>query len=655
MLYKDILKIIIKTYQEFGIFTFEMRLVLFFSVFLTFVFSYSQNTETKIVHLYQKYENVARTKPDSALIYLKEAQKINQTLQNKNFEARITYGLGYTYYTLRDYDKALINFNKSIDIAKEINNDNVLSKSYNQIGLIYSHQNKIRIALEYFQKSLKISESRKELKDNTISVFTNIADLYIMQQDTINARRYYQQARKLGEIEDNNVNLAAIYNNVAVSYMTTDKDSTEFYLTKAINLYKATGNTYGQILAQNNLSTTILNFNSVEDYRLAEELLMESLRLSKEIKNTEAEFFSNFYLGNFYEKGTNNFIKALEYYKNAYQLIKEGYKNESTVELYKRMSTTYYKLGDFQNAYKYQTVQHKLQDSIFSVEKNKQFIETLTEFDVERKNNQIQLLNKEKEIQRASKQMILLVALLLIVPLTLLAFFYKKRLIYQETISNQDKLIFEQEKESIRVKNLIIGQKQERTRIARELHDGVGGKMSAITIKMDQINTIDVKNDELKECIAQLQDTAKEIRMISHELDDSELGEMSLVVSLKQLIKDYQLFFSGEIYLSIFPVDKFEEINDFRKHFLYRIIQEIMSNTIKYAEAKNINIDCTFDDKFRFIIEDDGKGFDVEGIKKGMGLKNIYKRTGMMNGEVHIDSVPGRGTTFIIEIPEKNE
>lgn len=626
-------------------------------IFLFFI-SVSASAQS-VVELMEKdylyYKNNVNTKPDSSLIHLQNALKLNRSYKDKNWEADLTYGIGYCYFTMQKYDLAIENLEKAIDLAEEISNFNILGKAYNQIGLIYSFQNKTKIALNYFHKSLKITESREEYSDNTIAVLINIADLYIMQKDTVNARRYYQQAKGLGEREDKKLNLAVVYNNVAVSYMTSNKDSTEFYLTKAINIYKNTGNTYGQIRAQNNLATTILNFNSKKDFPKALSLLDESLKLSTESNDIEAEYFTNFYLGNYYEKADIDYRKALDYYNKAYDLIKEGFNNESTVELYKRLSKTYYELGDFNQAYRFQSIQHNLQDSIFSVEKNKEFIETLTKFDVERKNNQIQLLNKEKEIQRASKRLIFIVSILLIVPLILLAVFYKKRLVYQKTISQQDKRLFEIEKETIRQQNLIKGQKQERSRIAKELHDGVGGKLSAINIKMNQLNTTNIQNDELKECIVQLQDTAKEIRLISHALNDSELSEINFVDLLKQLTKDYKLFFSGDIHLNVFPVEKFGRIDDYRKHFLYRVIQEILSNAIKYSEARNINIDCTFDDRYRFIVEDDGKGFDPGNVKLGMGLGNIKKRVETMNGVLHIDSSEGRGSSFIIEIPENGE
>ena len=85
---------------------------------------------------------------------------------------------------------------------------------------------------------------------------------------------------------------------------------------------------------------------------------------------------------------------------------------------------------------------------------------------------------------------------------------------------------------------------------------------------------------------------------------------------------------------------------------MYRTIQEILSNCLKYAEAENIYIDCTFDSGYRLIVEDDGKGFDLSSVKKGMGLDNLHKRIKSLKGNLHIDSVIGRGSSFIIEIPQ---
>src|SRR5690606_27593828 len=208
-----------------------------------------------------------------------------------------------------------------------------------------------------------------------------------------------------------------------------------------------------------------LNFHSKKDYPKSFQYLSESLEYSKATNNIDLEYFSYYYLANYYDEAEKNLTKAKDNFENAYQLLKEGYKNDYAIELYRSLSEVYQKLGDYRNAFHFQEIQYNLQDSIFSVQKNKQFHEIQTEFDVERKNNQIELLNKEKEIEQGNKRLILIVSLLLIVTLILVAVFYRKRMKYQQTISKQDKLIFEQEKETIKVKNLVEGQNIERKRI----------------------------------------------------------------------------------------------------------------------------------------------------------------------------------------------
>lgn len=612
----------------------------------------SQDRAGQIERNYQKYRTIVESNPDSALIYILRAKDINKEEKNLNWDSRIYYGIGYCYYLKQEYDTAQGYLYQAVQFSEKVGNSNILSKSYNQIGQVYSVQNDFRKALENYHNSLKISEEKEELSDNTIAVLSNIADLYILQEDTISARRYYHQAKQIGEQSGESLNLAVVYNNLAVSYMKTNKDSTEYFLNKALEIHRETHNYYGQIMAQINLVATYLNFQSTHDYTKAFQYLNESMNLSKFIQNPEAEFFSYFYMGNYYEQVEKNYPKALESYNFAYDLLKKGYKNAYAIELYENLAKVHAKLGNHKEAFSFQKEQYTLQDSIFSIEKNKQFHDAQTRFDVERKNNQIQLLNKQKEIQQGHKRLIAIGAVSVIIPLMLLAFFYRQRMKYQQTITKQDKLIFEKEKEAIKAKNLIEGQKMERNRIARELHDGVGGRLSAIKIKIDQINTTNLQDPELEECIKQLQETTREIRVISHELNENKIDQLNFVHLIKKLVKDYKFYFTGEIHLNMYPENKFEQIEGTAKHFIYRTLQEILSNCLKYAEAENIAIDCTFDTHYRIIVEDDGKGFDVQATQNGMGINNIYKRVESLNGQVYIDAMPGRGATFIIEIPE---
>lgn len=610
-----------------------------------------QDLERQIDLNYQKYKESVYSNTDSALIYIIKAESLNKKLDDPDWSARINYGLGYTYSIIEDYSRAQDYFKKAIRYAQITDNLNILSKAYNQLGVSYYMEGDFKNALENFHNSLKISEKKEEFSENTMSVYSNLANLYINQKDTVNARIYYHNARRMGERDNQKYILAGTFNNLAVSYMGSNKDSTEYYLNKAIDIYKETHNTYWQISTQLNLASTYLNFKSEKDYPKALELLNNSLNLSKAIQNADSEFYSFLYLGNYYEQAENDYEKARYYYNQAYQLIKEGYKTDSTIELYRLLSRVNSKLGDYSAAYDFQKDWHRLQDSVFSVERNKQFVEIQTRYGVERKNTQIQLLEKEKEVQQERTRLIVIVAILLIITAIVFAMFYRARLKLQKTIREQDQVIFEKERETISAKNLIKGQNQERKRIAGELHDGVGGKLSAIKIKMDQLNMTSIRNEELKECIDQLQETAKEIRLISHELNENKIKELSFVNLLQHLISDYKLYFPGEIHFNVFPENKFNEIDGYKKHYLYRSIQEIFNNSIKYAKAENIYVDCTYDGVYRLIIEDDGVGFDINKIKRGMGLNNLEERVKSMGGEFHIDSAVGRGSTFVIEVP----
>src|SRR5690606_102464 len=191
--------------------TVKMKFGAFIFLFFLSVSAFAQSVVKLIENDYLYYKNNVSTKPDSSLMHLQNALKLNHSYKDKNWEADLTYGIGYCYFTMQNYKLAIEYFEKAIKLAEELSNHNIISKAYNNIGLIYSYQNKTKIALDYYHKSLQISENREEFNDNTISVFTNIADLYIMQRDTVNARRYYQMAKQLGEKEDQKLNLAIIY------------------------------------------------------------------------------------------------------------------------------------------------------------------------------------------------------------------------------------------------------------------------------------------------------------------------------------------------------------------------------------------------------------------------------------------------------------
>lgn len=189
-------------------------------------------------------------------------------------------------------------------------------------------------------------------------------------------------------------------------------------------------------------------------------------------------------------------------------------------------------------------------------------------------------------------------------------------------------------------------QEEERTRIAKELHDSVGQQLTLIK------KTAQNKNEE---AISNLTNTAlEEVRSISRGLYPSVLKQLGLTESIEQLIYDLDektelLFFSEVADVNIFFSDK-ETLN------FYRFIQESLTNIIKHAEATSVSIIIQKKKKLVHIkIEDNGKGFDVAHKIKlnSLGLTTLSERIRILNGTLTIDSKPKKGTTLLAEIPIK--
>ncbi len=191
-------------------------------------------------------------------------------------------------------------------------------------------------------------------------------------------------------------------------------------------------------------------------------------------------------------------------------------------------------------------------------------------------------------------------------------------------------------------------QEEERTRIARELHDSVGQKLTLIKRKSQNLNQL--------ELTSLTNNALEEVRSISRGLYPALLKHLGLSQSIAQLVNEYdeqtELFFTTDIE----PVDGyFTEIASLN---FYRLIQECLTNIVKHAKAKAVTVSIKKQEGLIVtVISDNGKGFDVNDSKKknSLGLKTIFERIKILEGKLSIDSEINTGTNFILTIPIKNE
>lgn len=255
----------------------------------------------------------------------------------------------------------------------------------------------------------------------------------------------------------------------------------------------------------------------------------------------------------------------------------------------------------------------------------------------------------------SANEIILLISLgsglMLVLALAFVLFFtFSQSKMRKEQLKAQETKIEYQEK---LLHSTILTQEKERERIAKDLHDEVGSKLNVIHLYLHQLGK---KAPEAKSSIAEmievLNDTIHTSRRISHDLLPPTLENFGLEVAIDELVDklnqtqelSVQLEAQGERPGAEY---KLEELN------LFRILQELLNNTLKYAKAKHIYISL-WQSKEKLTLEyrDDGLGFDTKAIdnQKGLGMKNIESRLQMINGSYELKSAPGQGMQIHMEV-----
>jgi signal transduction histidine kinase len=210
--------------------------------------------------------------------------------------------------------------------------------------------------------------------------------------------------------------------------------------------------------------------------------------------------------------------------------------------------------------------------------------------------------------------------------------------------------------EKLRFKAVIESEEKERKRIAEELHDGLGQLLSTAKMNVASLDDAVALSDAEDKVVFQtslslIDEAVSEVRNISHNLMPGALIKLGLIPAISDLVKKINT--SGKMKI-VFDYDpNFEKLNETTEIAIFRIVQEILNNSIKHSQAKNIRVELMkLDNEIRLVITDDGIGIDIAKIEnsQGIGWKNIYSRVAMLNGSIDIQSVRDSGTKIKITL-----
>jgi signal transduction histidine kinase len=291
-----------------------------------------------------------------------------------------------------------------------------------------------------------------------------------------------------------------------------------------------------------------------------------------------------------------------------------------------------------------------LNDSLLNIDVVSKVAEMETKYDTEKKDAQNKLLQQENEIQelvikQKEIQVVLLIgALILSLVIGLYVYTQYKRKKEREL----NAALIKEEKR--RLAAIISAQEEERKRISGELHDGIGQMLSVVKMNLSAMEE-EIPLQQLKQSIQLLDESCSELRNISHHLMPAVLMKKGLVNAIQEFCDNINI--SKKLHIS-FYADEFKRVHGSIEINLYRIIQELVQNIVKYAQATEVNLNINNEnDVLKLMVSDNGIGLNTEEIKNsnGNGWSNIYSRTGLLNAQIEIDSSPGNGTTIFIDVP----
>lgn len=262
------------------------------------------------------------------------------------------------------------------------------------------------------------------------------------------------------------------------------------------------------------------------------------------------------------------------------------------------------------------------------------------------------------EVSTTTHEIYLMMALgifmMLALALALIVFFFssQKKLLQKQMQSQQMLLAHQQQL----LYATLSTQEQERQRIAKDLHDEVGSKLSVLFLNLRQLRKTfytDVQMQEVLQDMNQvINNTIATTRRISHDLLPPTLENFGLVAALKELFESYQKNVEIEIVLEIYEEGEFS-LNHNDSLQLFRVIQELLSNSLKYATAKTIKLKFReTPEQMRLEYTDDGKGFDLSAQQnqKGLGLQNIESRLKMIGATHQWKTALGEGVQVNIKL-----
>jgi two-component system NarL family sensor kinase len=392
---------------------------------------------------------------------------------------------------------------------------------------------------------------------------------------------------------------------------------------------------------------------------------MHNNKVAQRFGNESMLAKTEYQLGVLYFK-MQNLDKAKDYLEQAEPHFLKNEDYISLQSLYKLLTQSYIELGKKDSIKPTLDKYFAVVDKIKNTEIVKSSQEIAQKFDSEKKDEVIQQLENENELKtinsRQQKTIIYILIFSFLASILVVYLIYNNyvnrlktnQIIAQQQSELRDKQLkqVEQESQIKAMESMLMGQEAERNRIGKELHDSLGATLSTIKLQMSSSPGNDhPEGHAMKKAKEMIDEACEEVRKISRDMMPITLTKYGLHTALEELIDKYNFEGGPNVIYQAFGIIQHD--NKDLDLFTYRIIQELVNNCIKHAQAQEIIVQINYlEDLMIITVEDDGNGFDFENTQyQGMGLKNVEYRAQYLKGKFSVESSPGVGTIMVVEIP----
>ncbi|MDH6252921.1 two-component system NarL family sensor kinase [Chryseobacterium sp. H1D6B] len=570
-------------------------------------------------YYYEGQYNLDRNKNKAASSYQKAIQALSKfkTEESDIFQALAWFNYGVTQKNKEGYPFLVkIILEKSIPLIQKYENSRHLGFMYSQLAIVLTYNAEFQKADIYNNKAINILEKNAPRSSELFFAYLNMASNFYYQAKGSIGKKYLDKAEKLIRPFPNSSSNAMYYYNSALYLITKQKNA------EALPVIEK-----GLFFAEKfnmNLLAQMFYLNKYD--------ILRKLKKYTEAKN------------------------LLEHILAEKTLIIDA-NNRKTI--YLQLSSLNEEMGNTKDALGWERKYSKLNDSLNS-ENVKLEINTLeTKFNTAEKERKIANLNTEKaqkelDINKKNQYLWLLgFASIFFLVLLVFIFFYNKKLNRQRKINIQQKLKELQQKEELKITKAVLeSEERERERIARDLHDGLGGMLAGVKINLSTWSSTHLDhngNQDFNKILNKLDNSVSELRHVARNLMPESLLNFGLETALRDLCEFYT---RKDLDIDLQTLNIGKDLPLSVQINIYRIIQELLANAVKHSQAANILLQCSQSDENFFItIEDNGKGFKENSDKqhKSMGLDNLRNRVDYLKGNMEINSDQD-GTTITIEL-----